>query len=74
MASEKLLSLITQMELKVGEAEVRFQTNPTKRGARECFKLSKKMYALYEKAYKMNLITATRLMALSISKINVEVK
>lgn len=74
MSNEKLVSLITQMELKVGEAEVRFQMNPTKRGARECFKLSKKMNALYVKAFKMNLITATRLMALSISKINVEVR
>lgn len=74
MTSEKLLSLITQMELKVGEAEVKFQTNPTKRGARECFKLSKKLYPLYEKAYKMNLISFTRLMALTISKINVEVR
>lgn len=73
MTSEKFVSLVSKMELKVGEAEVRFQTNPTKRGARKCLKLGKKMYALYEKAYKMNLITATRLMALSISKINVEV-
>ena len=66
-----LVIKISSLEEKVVLATVEFDSNPTKKMSRYLAAQHKKLYKLYVKAYKANIISYTKLMSLIVNKYNI---
>lgn len=66
-----LVIKISSLEEKVALSTIEFDSNPTKKMSRHLAAQHKKLYKLYVKAYKANIISYTKLMSLIINKYNI---